>query len=231
MALGKQRTNWPRHAARVAVPDFSGAARRGPCALQKPRTNWPRHPARVAFPIMNGILVMTGVVLLPTTLPVFRPATLSRYYYSLTMYRTYDGPAQLPEFFGERLGWPELTAEIAGIYERLSPEDRSKVGIITRNYGPASAINVFGEKYGLPLAISGNNNYWIWGPNGYSGEVMIIVTPESPELLRKTFASVEIVGGIPNPYAQPYERFDHIYLAKGRIRHYSADWDKFRLYG
>lgn len=189
-----------------------------------------RRLGRVAFPAMNGVLVLTGVVLLPMSFPVFRPVTLSYYYYSVDMHTLYRGPAQLPQLFGERLGWPELTKEVAGIYESLSPQDRAKVGIVTPFYGPASAINVFGAKYGLPVAISGHNNYWIWGPHGYTGEVMIVLTREPPEQLRKTFASVEIVGEFPNPYAQPYERFDHVYLARGRVRPYSTDWDEFRGY-
>jgi hypothetical protein len=83
----------------------------------------------------------------------------------------------------------------------------------------------------LPAAISGHNNYWIWGPHGETGEVMIVVTPESPEQLRKSFASVEIVGEFPNVYAQPYERSDHIYLARGRITPYSIDWNRLLVYG
>ena len=34
------------------------------------------------------------------------------------------------------------------------------------NYGEAAAIDVFGRRLGLPPAISGHNNYYIWGPQG-----------------------------------------------------------------
>jgi hypothetical protein len=31
------------------------------------------------------------------------------------------------------------------------------------------------KKYDLPRAISGHNNYWLWGPREYTGEIMIMI--------------------------------------------------------
>ena len=41
------------------------------------------------------------------------------------------------------------------------------------NYGEAAAIDIYGSRLGLPPAISGHNNYWIWGPRGHDGSVVI----------------------------------------------------------
>jgi len=45
--------------------------------------------------------------------------------------------------------------------------------IFANNYGEAGAIDVFRQKYNLPPAISGHNNYWLWGPGNKDVEVVI----------------------------------------------------------
>jgi len=75
-------------------------------------------------------------------------------------------------------GWKEMADTVAAVYQRLSPEEKSRCGIFAENYGEAAAIDFFGRKYGLPPAISGHNSYWMWGPGKTTGEVMIIVGGE-----------------------------------------------------
>jgi hypothetical protein len=43
------------------------------------------------------------------------------------------------------------------------------------NYGEASALNFVGDRNGLPPAITGHSNYYLCGPGGCTGEVMITV--------------------------------------------------------
>jgi len=50
---------------------------------------------------------------------------------------------------------------------------RAHTAIFCGNYGEASAVNVLGPKYGLPTAISGHQNYFYWGWNGYTGESVL----------------------------------------------------------
>ena len=72
-------------------------------------------------------------------------------------------------------GWPELAETVARIYDALPPGQRAQAAVVASNYGEAAAIDFFGARYGLPPAISGHNNYWLWGPHGYSGNVVIDV--------------------------------------------------------
>ena len=81
----------------------------------------------------------------------------------------------LPQFYADRFGWHEMVEKVADIYNALPPEERAITGIYTGNYGEASAINLFGPKYGLPVAISGHQTYWLWGPHGYTGQETIII--------------------------------------------------------
>ena len=81
----------------------------------------------------------------------------------------------LPEDFADMHGWPELVATVATIYAGLPPAQRAQAAIVASNYGEAAAIDFFGGRYGLPPALSGHNNYWLWGTHGYSGNVVIDV--------------------------------------------------------
>ncbi|HEX5233888.1 MAG TPA: glycosyltransferase family 39 protein [Silvibacterium sp.] len=72
--------------------------------------------------------------------------------------------AALPQPMADQFGWPEMVAQIAGIYDSLPPAERAKTGIIAGNYGEAGSVDFWGPKYGLPTAISGHQNYFFWGP-------------------------------------------------------------------
>ena len=68
-----------------------------------------------------------------------------------------------------------MVSNLSQAYNTLSPSDRSQACIFTENYGEASAVNFLGKSLGLPEAISGHNNYYIWGPNSCTGKVLITV--------------------------------------------------------
>ncbi|HKU82169.1 MAG TPA: glycosyltransferase family 39 protein [Candidatus Tumulicola sp.] len=83
--------------------------------------------------------------------------------------------APLTDNFAGMLGWPQLAADVARVYRSLPPQQRAHAAIFAKNFAEASAIDVYGKRYGLPPAISGQNAYWTWGPRGYDGRVLIDV--------------------------------------------------------
>ena len=87
---------------------------------------------------------------------------------------------------------------------------RSHTAIFGQNYGQAGAIDLFGPKYGLPPAISGHQNYFLWGPRGYTGESMIVMD-DREENLKGLFADVQKEGSVFHPYSMPYQHFDVFY--------------------
>ena len=107
----------------------------------------------------------------------------------------------LPQYYSDELGWEQLVQEIARAYHSLPPEVQAKTAIKADNYGEAAAVDLFGPKYGLPPAISGHQNYWLWGPGGYSGESMLLIGEGRPEHLPQYFAHVEKVGHFEYPLA------------------------------
>jgi hypothetical protein len=54
-------------------------------------------------------------------------------------------------------------------------DEKKKCAIFQPTMVGAEPLIFLGEQYGLPKSIGIHNNYWIWGPRDYTGEVMIIL--------------------------------------------------------
>jgi hypothetical protein len=184
-----------------------------------------------AFPVLETVMLVGMVVLLPMSIPVLRPPALIAYAKALHLNKVgnteTDSSGALPQFYADRFGWQEEVDQITRIYDGLSPEDRARVAIYGSNYGEAGAVDFLGR--GLPAAISGHNNYYLWGPRGATGEVLIEVTGATPEDLAKIYDRVEVAGRMDAPYSMPFEH-RNIYLLHGRKKNLSADWADFKNY-
>jgi hypothetical protein len=153
------------------------------------------------------ILAVGGLVTAPFVLPALPVETFIKYQTALGIEpprEERDTPGKLPQHYADMFGWENMVATVARVYNGLSPEEKAKCAIFASNYGEAGAIDFFGKKYGLPKAISGHNNYWLWGPRGYTGEIVITVG-ESPEDVREVFDKVEIAATIVSKYARSFE--------------------------
>jgi hypothetical protein len=179
-----------------------------------------------------ALLVVGTALILPLSMPVLSPQRFLAYTKALHFQpkdsENHDATI-LPQFYADRFGWQEMVEKVGRIYNSLPPEERAVTGIFTGNYGQASAINVLGPKYGLPVAISGHQNYWLWGWHGYTGQEMIIVTEATPEEMQEYYASCTVVDVRDNPLAMPWEK-GPIYLCHGRKAGYAADWKDQKYY-
>ena len=200
------------------------------CWLPAQRRSTPR-AVRVAG---YALLLVVGFVLtVPFSIPVLSPQKFVSW--ARTMhYKAQDsethGATILPQFYADRFGWHEMVEKVAAIYNSLPPQERAVTGIYTGNYGEASAINLFGPRYGgLPVAISGHQTYWLWGPHGYTGQEMIIINGATLAEMKPYYASCTIAGVDDNPLAMPWER-NNIFLCHGRKGTYEADWKDFKHY-
>jgi hypothetical protein len=133
----------------------------------------------------------------------------------------------LPQYYADEFGWPEMVEQVARVYHSLPPEEQAKTAIYTENYGEAGAIDFFGSRYGLPKAICAHQNYFLWGPREYTGEIMILVGSEDIEEARPHFASVEAVATLNNRYAMPHENRP-ILLARGLKANLREIWPSLK---
>ncbi|HEY0263892.1 MAG TPA: glycosyltransferase family 39 protein [Granulicella sp.] len=182
------------------------------------------------LPILEGCTIALSLFTLPLVLPVLPVEEWLRYTKATHLYSQMANQESmssgvLPQFFADRFGWQEEVDAVTSIYQSLPEADKRIVGISCGNYGEAGALEFLGHN--LPPVVSGHNNYWLWGPRGVSGEVMILVSSATPEELSKTYKSVQIAGRMENPYAMPFERHN-IYLV--RERRTPMDWTKRKLY-
>ena len=168
-------------------------------------------------PAYFALIVLLSLPLLPLTLPLLPPAQYVTFQEKLhvTPPKTeISHTAIMPQHFADRFGWDELVANIANAYRSLTPEEQKKVGIFAQNYGEAGAIDVLGRKYGLPPALSGHQNYFLWGPHGYNGELLLVLEENRSDLDQLCDSVDEKGPAIRNIYAMPFERRMNIYLCR-----------------
>jgi Dolichyl-phosphate-mannose-protein mannosyltransferase len=137
----------------------------------------------------------------------------------------------LPEDWADMHGWPELASTVARIYYALPAPQRDRAAIIASNYGEAAAIDFFGREYGLPPALSGHNNYWLWGTHGYSGDVVIDVNGDCGRTdFPGLFRNARVVTHLNAPWVISYEQNIPISLCTGIREPLSELWPKLRVY-
>ncbi|HEX3671829.1 MAG TPA: glycosyltransferase family 39 protein [Candidatus Cybelea sp.] len=137
----------------------------------------------------------------------------------------------LPEDWADMHGWPELAAEVATIYYALPAAQRDQAAIVASNYGEAAAIDFFGQRYGLPPAISGHNNYWLWGTHGYSGNVVIDVNGDCGRHDDPTlFRSARLATRLNAPWVISYEQNIPISVCVGITKPLAEIWPQLRHY-
>jgi hypothetical protein len=196
--------------------------------------------AIVLRPLLIAAVVAAGLFFLPFSLPVLsEPAMLdysgfvsrALHIAKSTMATERSRTSALPEDWADMHGWPELAATVATIYAGLPPAQRAQAAIVTSNYGEAAAIDFFGGRYGLPPAISGHNNYWLWGTHGYSGNVVIDVNGDCGRTdFPGLFRSARLVTRFNPPWVISYEQDIPISLCTGITEPLNALWPKLRHY-
>lgn len=168
-------------------------------------------------PALAASMIALAALLAPTMLPVLSPEKLVAYMRAIHFEppRTETShTAALPQLFADQFGWEEMVRSVARAHATLSPDEQKRVAIFCQNYGQAGAIDLFGRKHGLPPALSGHQNYFLWGPGQYSGDLVLVLDdPGGDEPAQ--FRSVEDLGPVDSsPWAMPWEQRNHIYLCR-----------------
>ena len=126
--------------------------------------------------------------------------------------------AALPQHYADMHGWEDLVEDIADGWQAIPEDERASAVIFTNNYGEAGAVDHFGPAHGLPPAISGHNNYHLWGTRGREGSTMLIIGADglTRDVLERAFEEVEQVGRIDCGYCMPYENGSALWVLRGR---------------
>jgi hypothetical protein len=178
------------------------------------------------------LLLAGGLPLVPAYLPLLCVERHIAYNRALGLSikaqeNTDEGP--LPQVFADMFGWEDLARRVARVYHSLSADERTKCAIIATNYGRAGAIDFFGPRYGLPPAISPHNSYWLWGPRGYTGEVVILIGGSRDDT-HPGFREAVLADTTSCRYCMPYEDGVPIFLLRGMKRPLAERWPEIKHY-
>ncbi len=182
-----------------------------------------RRPLVAAYLVALGA---AGIALAPMALPVLAPASYSAYARTIGIQpkaQERHEVGALPQHLADRLGWEELAADVAQVVAALPVEERADVAIYTTNYGRAGAIELYGERDGLPRVVSGHNNWWLWGPGPGQPRALILVGGRIEEH-REAFESVELEATHRCELCMPFEREIPIFVGRGWKRPIAEIW-------
>ena len=180
-------------------------------AQRRPRLHWLQ-------PAYTSILAISGLLLVPFAIPILSPTA----FIQLNTLLGNPGGVQsenlqssaLPQSYADRYGWKEMVASVKQAYDTLTPQEQAQACVFASNYGEAGAIDFYGPALGLPKAISGHNSYFIWGPQGCTGKVLITINVPLNDL-SAGFESVQPAGQTSCTYCMPFENNAPIFIARG----------------
>ena len=137
----------------------------------------------------------------------------------------------------EEVGWPELVHSVATVWHSLPAGERAHAVIFTADYGEAGAINELGRGSGLPIAVSGQNNEWFWGPGDAHATTVVAVAPGPVDVLDygaylgRFFTSVRVAATLSNDAGLHNQEWDgHVYICTGPRHPWGTMWPLLRHY-
>jgi len=134
--------------------------------------------------------------------------------------------------FVEMIGWQDLTAQVAEIYQSIPEEEKARTAILAGNYGEAGALDLYGPEYELPPIISGSNSLWYRGYGDPAPETVIVVGFER-QYAEMFFGTCKSVGTVTNRYGVKNEestRHTGLYVCRQPHRPWAEMWLKMQWY-
>ncbi|MBV8162494.1 MAG: glycosyltransferase family 39 protein [Acidimicrobiia bacterium] len=169
-------------------------------------------------------LGVATVVAVPAVLPVLPPST--------TGWTATVNPVMV-----ETVGWPELVHTVSDVWYSLPASERAHAVIFTADYGEAGAINELGGGDHLPRAVSGQNNFWWWGPGDPTATTVVAVAPGPKDThdydayLRTFFGDVATAARLTNRAGLANEEAGgHVYICRRPRQPWGRMWPRLRHY-
>ncbi len=182
-----------------------------------------------AVPIL---ILGSGIVLAPITLPILPVKTYIKYSNLLGMKPiSYEGKelSELPQFYADMFGWENMAKTVAKVYHSLPEAEQSRTILFGQNYGEAGAMEYYRKTYDLPRVISSHNNYWIWGYGSEDFEAVILIGGSKEDYL-SLFEQVEQAAIVQCDYCMPYENNLALYIARNLKVRMSELWSVKKHY-
>ncbi len=181
-------------------------------------------------PVIPVPLLIGAVIAAPLAMPILPVEAAIRYtrFWDVQAIHVENVPqGELPQLFADMFGWPEQVRAVAAVYQVLPESERAQAVVLAYNYGEASAINLFGSKLGLPRAISGHNQYGLWGPGAMTGQVAVAIGFSEAQL-RQFYDEVRPQASVSPQYAMPEETQLTIFVCRRPKRSLQESWPAWK---
>ena len=148
---GVRRRAWQAYLYRSGLPAAHG---RGAVALEA----WLQ---RLAKPLLAGAVLAAGSLIAPMFLPILPVETFIAYQRALGFVPNTGrnfALRDLPQYYADQFGWPEMAEVVGKAYQALPPEDRRRAAFLPWNQSapasprrPAGGYHALGHAFPPPL--------------------------------------------------------------------------------
>ena len=168
-----------------------------------------------------GAVIATGALTAPLFTPVLPEATAVS-----------AGLTTTNKDLGGMLGWPHLVAQVSAVFHQLPAFEQRSAVLFTSNYSEAGSIDFYGPALGLPRAISGHNNFWLWGYGHPAPGATVIAVGLPFGFVHRYWSSVTRAatlgaGGVP---IDPQEEGAPVWVCRGQRTPWRVLWPAARHY-
>jgi hypothetical protein len=181
----------------------------------------------VARRALVASLVSSGLVLGLFTLPVLPIGTVDRVIGSLLGWAV--PPMALTHDLHGMHGWEMHAATIDRVYQSLPANESGRASVLAGTYSQAAALNVL-RKEAVPRAVSGNMTYYLWGPDGDRGDVLIVYGLPR-EFIERHYRSCAESARIEAPLARPWDTDLPVYVCREPLGTMADLWPELRRFG
>ena len=143
----------------------------------------------------------------------------------------WDVTSEVHDIFTEQIGWHEMVQTVAGIYDDLPADEKAHAGILAGENDEAAALNLYGEEYDLPTAISGSDSFYLRGYGNPPPETLVVVG-FTQEHVNSLFEQCIVAGTITNPYGVENDLRDppNIFVCRNPRLPWEELWDELQRY-
>ncbi len=180
-----------------------------------------------------AVLLLAGaVVMSPIFCPLMPPARLKHHIARLGLKLEIEEGKRgepIPQWLADRIGWEEMAAAVSEVFHNLPEAERQNCIIVTDNYGPAGAMEIYAEKFDLPPVFATHNSFHSWGPPSDSVKTYIGVDIDA-EGARRLFESMETATTFYCPDCTRPQREVLIYVMRNPVVSVEKMWPEFKEY-
>ena len=180
-----------------------------------------------------ALAVVLSLIAAPLALPILNPPALLAY--ERTLHLTPQATEKigegvpLPQTFADMLGWHDFVRQVGTAWQIIPANARTHTSVLVNNYGEAAALDVYGEEYGLPPALTGHNQYYLWNLRGQPATDILRVQNDLARL-RPYCRQILTLGTTSSPYAMPYENGKGIAYCRGVHPPLAKLWPRLKDY-